>query len=92
MVDGSRRREREIHMTRTITVFLILSLENGQWIRCGRVWRDKKAARSWVPLVRKGRNSAQCKVESVRLTIDENGDWTSESVTLMDAKYNVDLT
>lgn len=77
--------------SRTITVYLILSFENDQWIRCGRVWRDKKAAKSWLPFVRKGRYSNRCKVAAVDLQIDANDDWTAESVKLMSERYNVDL-
>jgi hypothetical protein len=77
---------------RTITVYLILSFENGQWIRVGRVWRQLNAARSWIPFVRKARYSKRCKVQPVDLQIDANDDWTAESVKLMSEAYNVDLT
>lgn len=79
-------------MTHTITVFLILSLENGEWIRCGPVHKKKNVAKEWLSFVLNGRpKSRLTKLETATLTIiDEK--WTDESVKLMDEKYNVDLT
>ena len=59
------------------------------WMRVGKAFATKEAARGWVPFVRKAWRGLRTKVSQCTLTW-QDGKLTAESVKVLDEKFNMD--
>ena len=76
-------------LVRRVVFFTMVQHPCEGWMRVGKAFATKKAARGWVPFVRKAWRGLSTKVSQCTLTW-QDGKLTAESVKVFDEKFNMD--
>jgi len=76
-------------LVRRLVFFTMVQHPCEGWMRVGKAFSTKEAARGWVPFVRKAWRGLRTKVSQCTLTW-QDGKLTAESVKVLDEKFNMD--